>query len=370
MKAYIVNFILCMLLSFIADVMFKKNKKRMGIIFIILTILVMGIIAGVRSENVGTDIHNYVTSLFEYSYQLHTGIFDIYSKFGVELGFTILVFISSRFGDLNLVLFFIQLAIVLPIAIYSYKVKEQIPISINIFIFLMTMYSYSFSMMRQSVAISIGLLSVYYFKHNDRKKGFLSIMVAYLFHRTSIILLVFYYLIKYIYYQNKNSYFYLFIIMLLFFILSILLPNLISLLPIKYSNYLESRFVSSVNFYSLVKKVIWIIPIIICLLRIRHCNSEKKNDLLFSMLLIILDVLTYLIGIRVPTVSRLALYFTNISCFVYFPYILKMFKPRLFSQTLFIFVMIFLWWHMTTNDRSANIYPYKSEIITFLNDSY
>ena len=137
MKAYIVNFILCMLLSFIADVMFKKNKKRMGIIFIILTILVMGIIAGVRSENVGTDIHNYVTSLFEYSYQLHTGIFDIYSKFGVELGFTILVFISSRFGDLYLVLFFIQLAIVLPIAIYSYKVKEQIPISINIFIFLM-----------------------------------------------------------------------------------------------------------------------------------------------------------------------------------------------------------------------------------------
>ena len=294
MKAYILNFIICMLLSFISDVMFKKNKKKIGIIFVILIVLVMSTIAGVRSETVGTDIHNYVTSLFKYSYQLHVGIFDIYSKFGVELGFTLLVFISSKFGDLNLVLFFIQIAVVLPIVLYSYKMKEKVPISINIFIFLMTMYSYSFSMMRQSVAISIGLLSVYYFKNDDRKRGFLSIFIAYLFHRTSIILIVFYYLIKYVYYENKNSYFYLFIIMFLFFTLSILLPNLISLLPVKYSNYLDSRFVSSVNFYSMIKKIIWIIPVTICLLKTRISNLEMKNDLFFSMLLIVLDILTYL----------------------------------------------------------------------------
>lgn len=368
MKAYIINIILCLFFSIVSDAAYKKKKNKIGTFFLILVALTMSIISGLRSETVGTDIHNYVISLFKDFSMYGNGIVSNYTKFGVEIGFTSLVFLFSKFNNINFVLFGIQLAIVIPLIIYCYKVKDKIPIELNIFIFLMTMYCYSLSMMRQSIAITIGLLATVFFKNSENKKGFICIGIAYLFHRTSIIIFTMYFLAKNIYQKNKNSSLYLILMMFTTIALAVLSPKIIALLPVKYASYLGDRFTSSVNILSILKKIVWYVPILICINKTKNKDSELYKDMIFSGFLITMDLIVYLIGIKIPTVSRLSLYFSNIACFIYFPHIIRMFKPRIFSQILYIFVIIFMWWHMTTSDTSANIYPYESEIFPKLNN--
>ena len=367
MKAYIINIIICLFFSVVADASYKNKKNKIGMFFLILVALTMSVISGLRSETVGTDIHNYVISLFRDFSMYGNGIISNYTKFGVEIGFTSLVFLFSKFNNINFVLFGIQLAIVIPLLIYCYKVKDKTPISLNVFIFLMTMYCYSLSMMRQSISITIGLLATFFFQNNQEKKGFICIGIAYLFHRTSIVIFAIYILTKYIYKKSKDSYLYLFLMLFVTIVLAVLSPKIITLLPVKYSGYLGDKFTSSVNILSIMKKIVWYIPILICMNKIKDKDSKLYKDLLLTIFLISLDLIIYLIGMKIPTVSRLSLYFSNISCFIYFPYIIKMFRPKIFSQTIYFSIIIFMWWHMTVNDVSANIYPYKTDILPALN---
>lgn len=368
MKGYIINIILCIFLSLCSEWLFVKKKKALGIFFLFFIILTASFIAGIRNETVGTDIYTYVRPLFKSCGSVYN-IFLLSEKFGLEFAFILLVYLFSLFRSLNFVLFGIEFAVVSPIVFYAYLKRNTVPIHVNIFVFLMTMYSFSFSMMRQSIAISFALLATYYIKNNDRKHFYIYTFIAFLFHRTSIIIFLILILCKIIYRKEDKRIIYLFTFVLVFLFAILFSPQMIKLLPIKYANYLGNEYVSSVNIFSAVKKIIWLIPITFYLFRIKNKKSEKYNDLLLSAFLVVIDISIYLIGIKVPTVSRLSLYFSNISAFIYFPYLLKMFKPNLISKILFFTIMIFLWWHMTAYDKSAGIYPYKTDIVPILNSN-
>ena len=231
----------------------------------------------------------------------------------------------------------------------------------------MIMYSYSFSMMRQSIAISIGILSLYYFRNNCNKKGFLCILLAYSFHRTAIALIFIYLFVKNIFYFKKYNY--LLPVTFLSVVSLFLIIIIISFLPLKYSIYINNaNYITSFNILSFVKIAIWLLPIFFLINLIKNKDSIKFKDLKLSIILIIFSIVIYLIGIEVPTFSRLSLYFSDIASFIYIPYLVKCTNPKVISLISFSIILIFLWWHMITNDKSAQIYPYRSELVSFLNE--
>ena len=369
MKAYILTFIVTILLALISDYLLKKGNIKTAKLFLFMSLLVPCFIAGVRNEYVGKDVHNYLSLLYR---DFSNGAsflseYKMYGLSGVEPLFMLLVYFPSKLSNFNIVFFIVELAVVLPVYYFAYKQKDNIPIPLTIFIFLLTMYCYSLSMMRQSVAITICLLGTYYLVNNNFKKSFFSIILAFFFHRTAIIYLMVLILGYIIFKTKKNKVLYLFLLLGGAIIVSISAPIIISFLPSKYSNYLDARWESAVNVLSLIKKIIWIIPLLLCYVKINESSdSSKKNTLLFCIFMVFFDIVFYLIGIKVPTVSRISLYFSNISLFFVIPEILKMFKQKCIITSLCCILLIFFWHHMIIND-DAGVYPYKSDVIQFLN---
>ena len=372
MKAYVLTFIICLLLCTISDMLFNKKKANLFKIFMSLAIIVLCLLAALRSEYVGRDVHNYLTMLFRDFSSGVSFIDELRSTRagGIEPLFMLLVLIFSKFKSLNIVFFFVQLAIVLPIFIFSYHLKKDkgIPITLTIFVFLMTMYVYSFSMMRQSIAISIGLLSLYYYMNENKKISYLLFFIAFLFHRTSIIIIVMFISYNYVFKNKKNRVIYLFFTLIIGAMVGLFLPNIVSLLPGKYSLYLGSEYETSFNYFSLLKKMTFLIPAFFLINGTTNKNSEDNKMILFSLFLMIYDIMFYLFGLKVPEVSRICLYFTNISYFLFIPILIKRIKPKIVGELLITILLFFFWHHMTTGNNEADIYPDKSDVASFLND--
>lgn len=372
MKAYIITFIICLLLCIVSDLFFNKKRFKMSKIFLLFSILVLCTLAALRSEYTGRDVHNYLTMLFR-DFSSGISLFDEIKSVragGIEPLFMLLVLVFSKFNNLNIVFFFVQLAIVLPIFIFSYEYKKekQVPITLTIFIFLMTMYVYSFSMMRQSIAIAIGLLTLFYYMKDKKKISYILLAISFLFHRTAIIVVVILFLYNCIFKNKLNKYMYLFIVLVIGLVVGLLLPYIVSLLPSKYSLYLGSQYETSFNYFSLLKKMTLFFSALLLTIGSIDKNSDENKLILFSLFIIIYDIMFYVFGLRVPEISRICLYFTNISYFIFIPILTNRIKPKIIGEVFVVALLFFLWHRMTTGNNEADIYPYRSDIAPYLND--
>ena len=164
MKGYILCFIISLLFSYIGERCLKKEKKFIGISMLLLSILTICALAGLRSSKVGTDVENYALNQFWLYNNEKRNFLYVIRQTGIEPLFSLLVLVSTIFKDFHFTLFFIEFACAVPIYIYAYKNRNETSLTFIIFIFLMTMYARSFNLMRQSIAISLIILSTYYFK--------------------------------------------------------------------------------------------------------------------------------------------------------------------------------------------------------------
>lgn len=372
MKAYILIFITSLFFCILSDFNYNKKKFIFSKMFLMITVIALCLLAAFRTEYVGRDIHNYLTLLFRDFSSGITLLEELKSTraSGIEPLFMLLVLIASKFKSLNVVFFFVQLAITLPIVIFAYNLKKtkNVSISFTIFIFLMTMYAYSFSMMRQSIAISLCLLSLFYFMNDERKKSYVLFIISFFFHRTSIIMIAIYMIYHFVFENERNRFLYLFLTICVCIGVGIFLPVLVSLLPAKYSMYLGANYETSFNFFSLFKKIIFFVPALFFTIGTEDKKSYNYKILLFSTFLFLMDIVFYLFGLRVPEISRMCLYFTDISYFIFLPILCTKIKPKMIGYALVTILMMFFWVHMTTGNNEADIYPYKSDIVPFLND--
>ena len=371
MKAYIITIVLCMILCIISDVFMNKKKYKTTVVFMSFAVTALCLLAAFRSEYVGRDVHTYLTILFDDFSKGTSLIAEIQSTHagGIEPLFMLLVYLTSGFGSLNVVFFFIQLAVTLPVFIYGYKTKKEdnVPISLTTFIFLMTMYVYSFSMMRQSIAISFCLLSLHYYKKKNNKISFLLLLIAFLFHRTALIMLLIMFLYRVSCSSKRNSALSAFIVLMVSVLAGALLRSIVSILPSKYSIYLGGSFDTSFNVASLFKKCIPLVISLIFSVKALLRNSGEKNLLLFSFFLAVYDILFYFFGLNVSEISRICLYFTDILYFTFAPIVIRKVRPIAISATLLVVMLSVFWVHMLVINNEADTYPYKSDVMPVLN---
>ena len=370
MKAYILCFIISVGLGYIAEIYFKKKKKKTGIALLAISLLVNCIIAAVRDNYVGTDVNNYPMILFE-RYQSGDSFLQVEIETKMEPLFSILVMISSMFNDFHFVLFFIQMAVATPIYIYAYKKRDEQSVTLVLITYMLTMYAKSFNLMRQFIAISFIVLATYYFENKKYSKAIALFISAILFHYSSVCCTLIFVII---WIANLKNPTYkkvgLSTIIIITLIGSIFIDKIITLIPSKYSFYIDSQYaVSTFSILSLLKNCIWLVMALIIYLHARKINDKKDRHLAY-LVLAVMNIIIYLMSMKVGTFGRLSYYFLFVVYFEVISNISKAFKQKHLINVGVTILLILLWINMTViNNQGDKTYPYKSDVIYFLNDN-
>lgn len=364
MKAYIICGILITLINYINEKFFiKKNKTIESLVLIIISIFLLCIVAGVRDIKVGTDITVYVTRLISVAEET-TNLINYLNLSESDLLFSLIIFLGFKIGDINTVLFMIELFVVIPIYMYAYLGKKEKSFTIIILVFFLTMYCISFNLMRQSLAMSFCILSYYFFDSQKKKKAFFLIIVAMLFHKTAFVfigVLIINYLMK-----NKVKYRNISIILIVFGILiSCQLMEYIVSISI-YSDYLN-RETQIFSLGTIIKKLFWVL-ICVPFLMMKTKNQEDYSNILLGTIYAFIALVFTATSFSIPGTGRLAYYFTNLSYFILIFEIPKYFRERKIVLLILLMISVFSWWNMTAvSDDASGVYPYHSDIWEFLN---
>ena len=366
MKAYIFLFICVTIINIIIEKNFLKSKKKLlRNSFLIISIGLLCLVAGVRSVTVGTDVNVYVSRLFNIGIN-SSNIVDYLIHSNSDLLFAIVVYFGSMFGSINFALFLIELIVVLPIYLYAYKEYRENKKSFTylILIFLLTMYCISLNLMRQSIAMSICILSYHYFDNKMYKKSCILLFVACLFHKTALIFSIVY-LINYALNSSKKyKPFHIFVIIVMCIISTVFIEQIVRLTS--YADYIDrGSLIRDFSINSLLKKLFWIL---LATFSTYFIKNNKKNVLTIGNILMVVSLALTICSFKIPGTGRLGYYFLNMSYFLIIPEIPYAFKEKKFVSTILLFVTIFFWFNMTyIKNDSSQVYPYKSEIIEWLN---
>lgn len=193
----------------------KSPSRNVGKLLAFIAILLPCILAGMRADTIGTDVKVYVEPMYNaakqstnFSSYMSQRWYVIWRYMYVdkfEIGFTTLVYLIEKLGgSLGTVLFFIHVLIVAPVYLGLKKMNKPYPVCLGMLVFYLLFYNTSLNMMRQWIAMSILFYGLSYLITNEKKKYFITIVVACLFHTSALIGVGIYFL--YIYSQMQREY--------------------------------------------------------------------------------------------------------------------------------------------------------------------
>ena len=312
---YIIIFIISMYFAFLSDKNFKIERKRRGILYGIMAIMIPTLLASFRIEGVGTDTMYYVKNNFICAVSSST-FNEFNNLYTLEFLYNLMVFIVSRFtSNIHFLYFAIQLFICGFVYLACYDERKVTPIWSSYGLFLFLYYNRSLNMVRQSIALAIILYAFKYVKNKKMLKYFMLVFIAYLFHKTAIIALVIYPLTRLI--NNKKSFIFkltIFVCSIIFIfgyreIMLFLIEN--HIVPKKYLFYVIGSE-STILLIELVKKGLFLIIIFLFSKNLKQKYSFNSVYIYYM----ILDFLLYLVGFYANYAQRVSYYFGYFDIFL------------------------------------------------------
>jgi len=326
MIVYIFMMIISVLFALLANGVKKqynkkktRNLKALYTIFCLASFLSPFIISAFRDISVGTDTSGTYYDIYYNVLNNIGGIRDI----GYSLINKIAILLFNNYSGVLIITSLIFCGLSFK-CIFSES--ENPPLSVLLF-FATNVYFISMNMVRQSIAISIFMLSIPSIKKKSFFKFFILNLIATSVHTTSLIYIVLYFIL-----DKKIKIKHIVILCLIVALFSSSLGNgIISFLSnISYFRkyfawYLSSRFVTGyLNIYSLL--------INICiLLFLFFINKNAKDDKDYNILLWLetIAVISLLLSAYIPLMQRISWMF-SFPMFVYLP---KMFNYITNSKT-------------------------------------
>lgn len=198
MYIYLICFFTSCLFIKLSEKHFKS--KLLHIFLVIVGLSIPCLLAGFRADTIGTDVNVYLKPLFEcakYSndilnfLSMRVNSTRVVSDF--EMGFVLLVyFITKVFGNLQVIFFFIESLIIIPIykGLKKINLVEKNEIWLGMLIFYLMFFNTSLNLMRQFISIAIVFYGTSCLIGNVKKKTlkfFISIAIAYTFHSSALL---------------------------------------------------------------------------------------------------------------------------------------------------------------------------------------
>lgn len=169
---------------------FIRNDRNILLTLIIFLIL----FAGTRGRKVGVDTSNYYNFFYIPATRVEN-YFDIFTRLKTDFLFEVLMSLTVWMNHYNSVL--ISIAIVLNVCLYVFvrKFTNFGKDGSSLILFLTLASSFSFmnleiNIMRNALAFGFILISINYAIKEDYKTCFILLVIAFLFHRTTLIIVV------------------------------------------------------------------------------------------------------------------------------------------------------------------------------------
>lgn len=362
------------LICFIVSCLFLKlsviSKERViSNIFSLIAIFIPCLLAGLRADNIGTDIEVYVKPMYEAA-SLSKNFWDYnnmrwFSSWTyryvneIEIGFSLLVYIIAKvFKNFSILLMFIQMLIIIPFYKGALYFKKQIPTWLIMFTFYFINYNVSLNLMRQWIAMSFLFYGIKYILEENLNKFIIIVLIASTFHNSAIFGIVFYIIYVYIYSKNqKNIKIFIghkkeiyigklkkvFNIFLIFLVILLCINILIIFLQ----KVGLSKYVSYINgeLHLLPLQILIRLPFIMILLLNWKEYSKKFIIAPYLLTMLIIDLLFSQLGSISKHSWRISIYFSMFNCLTY-PSIC-VFSNKInkkISFKLFIIIYLLLYW--------------------------
>lgn len=337
-------YLVILVLIYIWGVIFL-NKYKNRKYFLTLSFSTMALVLGLRASTVGEDTLHYI-NIFKISKSLSyskivKGVTEtVYAtQWGVdrkiENGYILLNKLISILTDNEQWIIFIVAGLTCCLfARFIYRNTKHVFFATQVFL-CESLYMNSFNLMRQMLAMSIALNAYELLKEKKYKKAIIVFVIAFLFHKSSIVLLVLLPLCAINDYQRTIKYVAFGAIMV-----NILVPiisKVVSKLIPRYSEYFY------VNYWTVDVNgtmILWGIEIALCILIYFKGINDKDTFVAVActMLYLSLDIL----GLKISSFSRVALYFRSFLILLFplfIPYIQKRSKNRLWYQLIIIIIL-------------------------------
>lgn len=342
------------------------DRKQTNWLPLLWGVLLPVIMAGMRSESIGTDTSNYHMLFEEFCtnptlsycpepfYYLISQLARIVNWFPlIPISYQLfsVIFVLAAFRNKNIKC-----------------IKYKIPSSIIILMYYLMFYNASLNIMRQITAISYLLFISQYL--GNHRKFLILLLIGFGWHST-VIFGGFLVLIAYLISRLKGMVriiaigLYIsalsacqFIILKIFNVLSV---NNLGVLAMKATSYSLSSAGGASWSYVLTS----IISLILLLLGWNYYKL-RYNDKIFIFLLIVSELAFYLLGNYSPPLMRLALYFSVYYC-VFVPMLISSAniaynqRSLLYIGTLAYF--LFYWWFIYVRSESGHTIPYEFSTI-------
>lgn len=196
MAVYLIGFALSILLIACSE----KKRLPVFLAFSAVALLIPCLIAGLRSQFVGTDVMVYAKPLTVAAIQAQ----DLEHYFNgywylewrnmyvqnYELGFSLVVYFVARLThSLGAVLFVIQALMVIPVYIALAQNRKNIPVWLGMLVYYFLFFNSGLNMMRQWNAMALLILAFQMLRQRKLISCLLLSVVAFFFHKTAILAL-------------------------------------------------------------------------------------------------------------------------------------------------------------------------------------
>lgn len=178
---------------FISSIVQRLSKKDKYTIFFlsIVCILIPSILGGLRDTSIGTDVRAYVSWDFNAALREDNIIGFISKRSAREIFYLAISFLTTKLtGNINVLLFVMQLISMTGVYIGAYKHKKYIPMPIVLTIYLLLYYNDSLNLVRQFMALSILFAGIDNIEKSNYKNFVIYVILAAMFHKTALIALV------------------------------------------------------------------------------------------------------------------------------------------------------------------------------------
>ena len=156
MEPYIITFTISLFFAFLAIRHYKRNLSLISIIFISISIIVPALLAAGRTEEIGTDVNNYVVPIWNLVHTVDSSLLSTIFAIGyIEPGYIVINWLVAQFSDdIFWLLLIIQLVILIPIYIGAFKLKKKLSPLWILFLYYCVIYNETLNLVRQSIALS------------------------------------------------------------------------------------------------------------------------------------------------------------------------------------------------------------------------
>lgn len=171
----------------------RKPSHAKDIIFLITAALVMVVMASLRAESVGVDNPMY-RGYFELVSQNDASfLFSAANQYRIEMGYGLLNFLVSRVTTDYRVFAGVLAALTIGLRVVAvYRQSASVWLSLFVYVSF-GFFGYSLVTLRQEMAVSIVLFAIPFLQRKKPIPFFVLIILAALFHKSTLILLPFYF---------------------------------------------------------------------------------------------------------------------------------------------------------------------------------